>query len=408
MPNYLTLSFPGCVCLFWFIVIACRWKKNFRSQKIFALTMLVMAVSFYVWNIYFDGLKDYNIYYIFDCMDSFFTLLIHPLIFLFFKSFTDERPLSRKDYLWLLPAVFIGGGTALLYWIMGEENAILFVKDMTSNRGRTIVYTDTLFRIQNLISIRGYNFVLYLQIIATTIYAVRSLFLYHRKLNEFYSNLDGKSINTSFAILISFSISLLFSLLTISLGSDYFLVKYPDYSQFAIILWGGALNFLGFQVASLHYTAEDLAADIKKADMEAEKNGYLLFDEEFAIKNDMSHTCGSTEKRHIDTQLSERFNQLIDTGKIYLQSELRLDEVARMMCTNRTYISRLINDEHQCSFSDFINRKRIEYAKDLMRTDPNMKQEHIAKEAGFLHSATFSRIFKQMEGMTFREWQKKI
>lgn len=33
------------------------------------------------------------------------------------------------------------------------------------------------------------------------------------------------------------------------------------------------------------------------------------------------------------------------------------DEVAAMMCTNRTYLSRMFNEELTCTFSDYINRK---------------------------------------------------
>ena len=407
MPNYLTLSFPGCACLFWLIVLAGRWRKNSLSQKIFALNMLVTATSFYIWNLYFEGVDNYHLYYRLDAMETFFTLLIHPFVYFFFKSLTNERALTRTDYLWLLPALLIGGGTALLYGIMGEENAGLFVRDMASNRGKTLAYADTLFSLQYLISVRAYNIVLCLQIVFASVYAVWTLFRYQRKLNEFYSSLEDKSMNTVYAILVCYSISLFFSLFMFFTGSKNFLVQYPDYGRFIVILWGGVLNYLGFLVVSLRYTAEDLAVDLEKADTEARQNGYALPDPVSVCGKDSSAPCGTLVKRYTDARLDERLEELMDTKKVYLQSELRLDELARMMQTNRTYISRLINDKYHCSFSDLVNRKRIEYAKELMQADPQMKQEQISQEAGFLHPATFSRTFKQVEGITFREWQKK-
>ena len=97
------------------------------------------------------------------------------------------------------------------------------------------------------------------------------------------------------------------------------------------------------------------------------------------------------------------------TRRIFLKNlitNFSPDSIKSSMKKNRTYISRLINQEYQCSFSDFINQKRIEFAQELIHTHPELTQEQIAEKVGFTHASSFSRAFKQQVGQTFREWYK--
>lgn len=104
--------------------------------------------------------------------------------------------------------------------------------------------------------------------------------------------------------------------------------------------------------------------------------------------------------------LSE-FEYLMNEKKIFRQKNLHREDVAIILHTNRTYITRLLHEEYQCSFSDYINRRRIEYALELIRRTQELSQEQLAEKCGFTHGSSFSRTFKQYMGMTFREWQKQ-
>lgn len=53
--------------------------------------------------------------------------------------------------------------------------------------------------------------------------------------------------------------------------------------------------------------------------------------------------------------------------------------MAKRLCVCRTYVSRYINTEYGCSFSDYINRMRVDYAKTLMQETPNPKFIAIAE-----------------------------
>lgn len=101
------------------------------------------------------------------------------------------------------------------------------------------------------------------------------------------------------------------------------------------------------------------------------------------------------------------FIKLIEEDEIYLQSTLRADETASRMHTNRTYLSRMIKEEFQCTFSDYINGKRIEYAKKKMQENPNIKLTELAENSGFVNVSSFGRTFKRLEGLPPKEWIKK-
>lgn len=152
-------------------------------------------------------------------------------------------------------------------------------------------------------------------------------------------------------------------------------------------MWTGIFYYLGYDIYHIEYKVE--LSDHKSDITPINKN-----DDETDI----------SQKSHY--KLLPRFNQIIDEEKIFLQNNLHIENVAWMLKTNRTYISRLINQEYQCSFSDFINQKRIEFAQELIHTHPELTQEQIAEKVGFTHASSFSRTFKQQVGQTFREWYK--
>lgn len=69
-------------------------------------------------------------------------------------------------------------------------------------------------------------------------------------------------------------------------------------------------------------------------------------------------------------------------------------------------LSAFINSEYEVNFSDFINRHRVEYAKQKLR-DPQWRQltlEGIALEAGFNNRITFFRAFTKHTGCTTSEY----
>ena len=100
-----------------------------------------------------------------------------------------------------------------------------------------------------------------------------------------------------------------------------------------------------------------------------------------------------------------RICTLMEEQKLYLNSELKLNDVADALNTNRNLISSCINSQQGISFSQFVNGYRVEYAKDLIRHKPDMKIFEVWMQSGFSTETSFFRTFKAVTGMTPTEWK---
>ena len=90
--------------------------------------------------------------------------------------------------------------------------------------------------------------------------------------------------------------------------------------------------------------------------------------------------------------LAATVRQLFEEEKIYLNPKLKLSDVARMVGTNRTYLSRFFNEENGQTFYDFVNNYRVEHATQLLRTSSYTVLE-VAEKSGFNSVSTFRRAF---------------
>lgn len=109
-----------------------------------------------------------------------------------------------------------------------------------------------------------------------------------------------------------------------------------------------------------------------------------------------------------DSNLMHRINRLMEEQSMYLDSDLKLTDVATALGTNRNYISDCINSQCGCSFTQYVNKYRIDYAKRLLRTRSDMKISELWMTSGFSTERTFLRTFKQLTGMTPSEFKAKI
>lgn len=107
------------------------------------------------------------------------------------------------------------------------------------------------------------------------------------------------------------------------------------------------------------------------------------------------------------SDLMLRISHLMDEQKLYLNSDLKLADVASILNTNRNAISGCINSQRNCSFTQFVNVYRIEYAKELMRNQPDIKISEVWTVSGFTTESSFFRTFKSIVGMSPNEWKQK-
>jgi AraC-like DNA-binding protein len=106
-----------------------------------------------------------------------------------------------------------------------------------------------------------------------------------------------------------------------------------------------------------------------------------------------------------EEELLQHVCQLMEEQHLYLNSGLKLSDVATAAGCNRNVLSACINDLRHCSFSQFVNTYRVEHAKQLLLSNPDTRASEVWMESGFGNETTFFRAFKAIVGMTPSEWK---
>lgn len=105
--------------------------------------------------------------------------------------------------------------------------------------------------------------------------------------------------------------------------------------------------------------------------------------------------------------LHEKAQRWIERGG-YRTPGITIEHVAHEMGTNRSYLSRYLNEVLHVTFYEWVAQLRIEDAQSLMRTHPSMLIEQIATRVGFSSASTFSSTFKKMVGIAPNLWRNQL
>lgn len=100
---------------------------------------------------------------------------------------------------------------------------------------------------------------------------------------------------------------------------------------------------------------------------------------------------------------------LLEDESVFTRKGLKITDLADMLYSNRTYISNVINDEFNMSFTDLINEYRVDYTKKILSQPEKrgLTLSEVRIMSGFSSDSSFYRIFKQKEGITPLEYKKK-
>lgn len=124
----------------------------------------------------------------------------------------------------------------------------------------------------------------------------------------------------------------------------------------------------------------------------------------FIIREKESKQPAANQDSGCNTLLIERIRELIENKKLFLNSELKITDIADTLGIHRNIVSDAINSQTGFSFNQYISNYRVEHAKSLLRQDPNKKLSSISAESGFANEQSFFRTFKAITGKTPKEW----
>lgn len=352
-----------------FILFSNR-NGNYRANRYLGLLLCSFSTS--IVNIFLLKINLYEVLFYTSKMSVIIIHLFGPLFLFYVRSLIDRTfRLHLPDWLQFLPALLVFG-YYIPYFLAEKSDKYAFF---------LIPAGIKFFRFEH------YEF------IALTICAQIHLWIYlfvvhgfikkyHRSMKDYYSNVEHHNLRwIQFFISTFVVVFIILFLCAILLTINYNYMVSFTLLGITVSLGIFILGYRGLKQTEI-FTLE---SPLKKTKSEsAELPGELV------------------------QSLTIKLKILMEEDKLFTNTELNLDDLAKKLSVSKTTLSQFIRDCLKTNFFDYINRLRIEEMKRLL-LDPEKKYMTIvalAKEAGFNAKSTSSRIFKQFTGMTPSAFRK--
>ena len=362
----LAISLPLITCALFSMLILLEWcNRQLREQHTLFAFMLTATLLYVGHYIYFNRAAE--LLPLSDILYVSANLTVYPLYLIYIIRLTSKW--RAVYWLMLLPGLLAIMATGTGYIFMTDEEDRMFVHNYLYHNSQTGLTDMALFQAY----IRQFcKLVFAIEVIATVVIGSMMIRRYDRMVDEFYADTDDKSMRNIQSIL--------YLVLTIAVLS--FIVNIIGRARFTdheIILTTTSLMFsallfaIGYEGLHRHFSIIDMRTN----------------------KEQVSNDDSAALKDAVNRSMTERIIALVENDKIYLQPDLKLDDVAQMMHTNRTYIYQAVNQQMGISFNEFINRYRIAHAKRLMASDPTLSMNDVALLSGFASLSSFYRNMKK-------------
>jgi AraC-like DNA-binding protein len=374
MIRTILLLTPIYVTLFWSVALAGDNKKHSAPRRFLGKFMLFPLIIYISHFLYFAPLP--AIYPYFDVVLQFASLMVFPIYYIYFRLLTVEEKFSIKAHAKFLALPVL---VTLLYAI-----GVLFTPKVEF---RTWLFDGHAYSsspaIQFLSIMRIVVRIVYLiQVVVTVAANYLLIKKYGAKAEQFYSDeLDGKYNN---AIMLNRSIIFMSiaAFAFTAMGRQFLVYQdvliYIGWTIFSTMLF--IIGYMGITQKPINPTFD-----------------LLITEEQTPI-----HEFTSTVQKKLLQKLLVEFEQ----KKIYLNSQLNIMDVVKVVGTNRSYISAIINQQYNQNFCSFVNDYRVEELERVFSENPDYTIETLAEQSGFGSVSSLMRAVSSKTGMSIAEWKK--
>lgn len=381
MLKEITILTPIFITLFWALVFFIQMGKTDKPKFILGIFMILAFFLYCSHAIFFSKL--YDLYSYIECIYIFSMLSVYPMYFIYLSLLATEKLNLKRQLIHFIPALFFGVLALITTLLLTPEERIIYVKEILIENNLKGLIISTLTGIKGLIFFLSRGALLF-QIGFYVFKGIRLANKHNERIANYYSNTEGKTLNWVRQISIVFVVVSIASITFVFIGRSYFTqhevsLVIPS-AIFSILLF--TLGFKGNQQVQVNF---EFGEEEFLIDLNIDKNGQ-------------------------NNKMKRELIQLFDIDKIYKNPDLRITSVSGLLKTNRTYISKLINEEFHMNFNEFVNKYRIEEAKKWMEdTDrDSYTLEYIAEKSGFGSVNSFTRVFKTIVGSPPGKWGRII
>ncbi|MDF3012121.1 MAG: transcriptional regulator, AraC family [Cellvibrio sp.] len=126
-----------------------------------------------------------------------------------------------------------------------------------------------------------------------------------------------------------------------------------------------------------------------------------------SIKTNADKYTNSPLDEGIRRRIKIKLHTAMENEKLYAQSSLSLKQLSEHLRESPHYVSQVLNQDLQTNFYEWINRYRINAARQALLTCPDKTIIAIAEDAGFNSKSTFNTAFRQQLQMTPSEYRRQ-
>ncbi len=374
MVKSIALLLPVYVTFMWALVFFFQKKTSGMANKVLALFMLTATLLYCSHAIFFQ--QFYNLYSFIDSIYILVQLSLYPFFYAYILLLSGQKINVYRYSLNFIPAVFLATVSLALNVVLTPNERVIYVKEILVSSNLQGLNVTTLTGIKGIISILS-RLIFILHAIIYLLLGINTANKHNRLISDFYSNTEGRKMNWVRNIsLITLFVSL-FGIALAIIGRGYF-SRHELSLLIPSVIFSTIYFLIGFNA-----------------------NEQLMISEEFT--NPESETFSSNgESQFHESKLKTRLLTLFEKDKIYINADLRITTVSEALQTNRTYISRLINEEFGMNFNEFVNKYRIRESEKLLSCEDHnvYTLEYIAEKSGFGNANSFTRAFKELKGLT--------
>jgi len=400
MLGIFLLQLPFSVCAVWCLLILLKGHKSL-SDRLIMWVMGLLAISFYCGSAHMDPAPNYYKLAICEILQQLSTLSVLPIIYLYIKSCYEESEVKWYSYLYTIPSIILTIFAIVLTCALGLDRCAAISK-LIHEANYSFIAPANLSPLENLYVLfvfKIYFIVFFVSLCVAIIVVFSRLFTGKFKFKHVIGFLRGEK--TSFVANV---ICLFFVIYFVLWGcfvlfGSMFMNNIPVLSSLWSLLVAMTLFFIGYVAAIPSLPG----GYINMERMRHPFGAMRLSRQEFLQGIDSGPMAGAATSGY--DKIMDAFKQHMEKEQGFLNPTLTIEEISRILNTNRTYVSKLVNLYYGMPFRDYLNSLRMNYAKQMMTDEPDASLDYIAAKSGFQSSTQFIRKFRETEGITPTVWK---
>ena len=335
---------------------------------------------------------------IYDIIMQLASLSVFPTICIYIRSLYEESKENPSTYLLFLPSVLQTTSGVVVTSLLGFGHSADVLSGLISGsliRDRL----DVLERAYMLMSHDVYYSLFFISLSLSLIYVFSKLFTGKFKFIHIISFLRGQKSSFVANILCLFFVIYFVFWGICLIFPNVFMQTASIWSS----LWSVSAAFVLFLIGYVSAIPSLPGGYINIERLRHPFSAMRQSRQEFLQGIDSGPIANMPSKGY--DKIMESFNRLMIAEEGFLDPEMTIDTISHKLETNRTYVSKLVNIYYGMPFRDYLNKLRIDHAKQLIKDEPDAVIDYISAKSGFQSSTQFIRKFKESEGVTPAVWR---